>query len=213
MLNTLMHQSEVWAWRQTHYRLPRRVWPPCPARHGNRPGIGRKSSGPWRRLRQLGMVPPLTPQPPPASWSSAFSRHWPNSSADWSPSARLPAWPRRARPERRPTVQDGRRQVAPGGGRHGAAGDQGWRSVRRTRRHAPNPVPAHFTQGGLAPIVIPAHYEGPEHIRLMHLLRRPVIRITFGTPISIPLDASADKKAALILWGQIENAMNALGKR
>ncbi|WP_083384675.1 lysophospholipid acyltransferase family protein [Cupriavidus sp. USMAHM13] len=58
--------------------------------------------------------------------------------------------------------------------------------------------------------IIPAHYEGPEHIRLIHLFRRPVIRVTFGAPISTPLDASTDKEAALTLTAKLENAMSAL---
>lgn len=61
-------------------------------------------------------------------------------------------------------------------------------------------------------IIVPAHYEGPEHIRLIHLFRRPVIRVTFGAPIATPLDAPTDKEAALRLTAQLDNAMNALAK-
>ena len=59
--------------------------------------------------------------------------------------------------------------------------------------------------------VVPARYEGPDKIRLMHLFRRPVIRVTFGVPIVVPSDAPTDKDAALRLTEDIEKAMNVLG--
>jgi 1-acyl-sn-glycerol-3-phosphate acyltransferase len=60
--------------------------------------------------------------------------------------------------------------------------------------------------------IVPAHYEGPENIRLSHLFRRPTIRVTFGTPITTQLDAPADKETALRLTEQLESAMSALGQ-
>jgi 1-acyl-sn-glycerol-3-phosphate acyltransferase len=59
-------------------------------------------------------------------------------------------------------------------------------------------------------IIVPAYYEGPEHIRLIHLFRRPVIHVTFGAPIATPLGAPADKEAALRLTAQLDNAMSTL---
>jgi DNA invertase Pin-like site-specific DNA recombinase len=53
----------------------------------------------------------------------------------------------RARAERRPAVQDDRRQAAAGDGGNGAARDQGRRPVPGTWRHAADPVSACFTQG------------------------------------------------------------------
>ena len=58
--------------------------------------------------------------------------------------------------------------------------------------------------------IVPVHYEGPEHIRLIHLFRRPTIRVTFGTPIATPRDTPVDKEAALKLTAQLENAMSTL---
>ncbi len=55
--------------------------------------------------------------------------------------------------------------------------------------------------------IVPAHYEGPEHIRFIHLLRRPIIRVTFGAPITPQRDTPADKEAALRLTEQLDNAM------
>ncbi len=54
---------------------------------------------------------------------------------------------RRARAERRPAVQDDRRQAAAGDGGNGSARDQGRRPVPGTWRHAADPVSACFTQG------------------------------------------------------------------
>lgn len=53
----------------------------------------------------------------------------------------------RARAERRPAVQDDRRQAAAGDGGNGSARDQGRRPVPGTWRHAADPVSACFTQG------------------------------------------------------------------
>lgn len=60
--------------------------------------------------------------------------------------------------------------------------------------------------------IVPAHYEGPEQIRLIHLFRRPTIRVTFGAPIRPQLDAPAHthKEAALRLTERLEEAMLAL---
>ena len=51
------------------------------------------------------------------------------------------------RPERRPAVQDDRRQAAAGDGGNGAVRDQGRRPVPGTWHHAADPVSAYFTQG------------------------------------------------------------------
>ena len=59
-------------------------------------------------------------------------------------------------------------------------------------------------------IIVPAHYEGPEHIRISHLFRRPIICVTFGAPIATPLNALADKEAALRLTAQLDNASGTL---
>lgn len=58
--------------------------------------------------------------------------------------------------------------------------------------------------------IVPAHYEGPEQIRFIHLLRRPSIRITFGSPIVIPQDAPTDKEAAFKLTAELDEAMKAV---
>lgn len=58
--------------------------------------------------------------------------------------------------------------------------------------------------------VIPARYDGPAQIRLTHLLRRPIIRVTFGSPIVTSPDAPDDKKAALRLTAELDEAMKAL---
>lgn len=58
--------------------------------------------------------------------------------------------------------------------------------------------------------IVPAHYEGPAQIRFIHLLRRPAIRVTFGTPIIISSDAPADKEAALRLTAELDEAMKAV---
>lgn len=61
--------------------------------------------------------------------------------------------------------------------------------------------------------IIPAHYDGPEHIRLIHLFRRPTIRVTFGAPIVPPSDAPVDREAAQRLTAQLENAMSTIVSR
>lgn len=58
--------------------------------------------------------------------------------------------------------------------------------------------------------IIPAHYQGPERIRLIHLFRRPTIRVTFGAPIVILPDTTTDKAAALRLTAQLDETMNAI---
>jgi len=61
--------------------------------------------------------------------------------------------------------------------------------------------------------IIPAHFDGPPDIRLVHLVHRPTIRITFGPPIEIPPDAPADKDSAIKLTAEIDDAMNTLSLR
>ncbi|NOU15784.1 MAG: 1-acyl-sn-glycerol-3-phosphate acyltransferase [Methylococcaceae bacterium] len=58
--------------------------------------------------------------------------------------------------------------------------------------------------------IVPTHYEGPEKIRFIHLFCRPLIRVTFGTPIVIPKDALTDKEVALRLTAELDEAMNAI---
>jgi 1-acyl-sn-glycerol-3-phosphate acyltransferase len=58
--------------------------------------------------------------------------------------------------------------------------------------------------------IIPAHYEGPEQIRFIHLFCRPAIHVTFGTPIVIPSDMPIDKQTALQLTTDIDEAINSL---
>ena len=58
--------------------------------------------------------------------------------------------------------------------------------------------------------IVPAHYEGPEQIRFIHLLRRPAIRVTFGAPIVIPPDMPIDKQMALRLTTELDEAMSSL---
>ncbi len=59
-------------------------------------------------------------------------------------------------------------------------------------------------------MIVPAHYAGPEHIRLSHLFRRPDICVTFGVPIIPSVDVRADKEAAMKLTAQLDDAMSAL---
>lgn len=56
--------------------------------------------------------------------------------------------------------------------------------------------------------IVPAYYDGPEQIRLIHLFRRPVIQVTFGVPIVIPPDAPSDKDASFRLTAEIDEAMS-----
>jgi len=61
--------------------------------------------------------------------------------------------------------------------------------------------------------IVPAHYDGPERFRLIHLFRRPLIRITFGTPIVIPQDVSANKATALQLTDELDQAMKIVAQQ
>lgn len=58
--------------------------------------------------------------------------------------------------------------------------------------------------------IVPAHYDGPDRFRLSHLLRRPVIRITFGAPLVLPNDVSANKATALQLTTELDLAMKCI---
>lgn len=60
--------------------------------------------------------------------------------------------------------------------------------------------------------VVPAHYDGPERFQLIHLLRRPHIRITFGPPLVIPKDVSANKATALQLTNELDRAMKSISQ-
>jgi 1-acyl-sn-glycerol-3-phosphate acyltransferase len=55
--------------------------------------------------------------------------------------------------------------------------------------------------------IVPAHYEGPDSIRLKHLFRRPAIRITFGPAVAMPKDAAPNKATALQLTDELDRAM------
>jgi 1-acyl-sn-glycerol-3-phosphate acyltransferase len=61
--------------------------------------------------------------------------------------------------------------------------------------------------------IVPAHYDGPERFRLIHLVRKPRIRITFGAPIVIPKDASANKATALQLTDELDQAMKSVSQQ
>ena len=61
--------------------------------------------------------------------------------------------------------------------------------------------------------IVPAHYDGPERFRLIHLLRRPLIRITFGAPIVIPQDVPANKATALQLTNELDQAMKIVSQQ
>lgn len=61
--------------------------------------------------------------------------------------------------------------------------------------------------------IVPAHYDGPERFRLIHLLRRPLIRIAFGTPIVIPKDVSANKATAQQLTSELDQAMKLVSQQ
>ncbi|MGE8450832.1 MAG: lysophospholipid acyltransferase family protein [Pseudomonadales bacterium] len=58
--------------------------------------------------------------------------------------------------------------------------------------------------------IVPAHYDGPDRFRLVHLLRRPVIRITFGAPLVTTEGTPVGKTAALQLTAELDGAMKAL---
>lgn len=64
-------------------------------------------------------------------------------------------------------------------------------------------------------LIIPAHYSGPDRFRLVHLLRRPIIRISFGPPISIPVPPTAvtEKGIAMQLTTELEQAMKAIAQQ
>lgn len=55
--------------------------------------------------------------------------------------------------------------------------------------------------------IVPAYYDGPERLSLFHLLRRPEIQITFGSPIVIPPDLGLDKATALQITAHLDQAM------
>jgi 1-acyl-sn-glycerol-3-phosphate acyltransferase len=59
-----------------------------------------------------------------------------------------------------------------------------------------------------APIV-PAYYDGPSRLRLGHLLRRPRIGVTFGTPIDTAGFAAGGKEGTLRLTAAMDAAMKA----
>ena len=58
--------------------------------------------------------------------------------------------------------------------------------------------------------IVPASYQGPEALRLSHLVRRPAIRVVFGAPIAPPADGASDKATALRITAQLDEAMRAI---
>ena len=56
----------------------------------------------------------------------------------------------RSRQERRAPLQDDRHQATPGDGQHGATGNQGGQSLRRTRDYPADALPACVAQGRIA---------------------------------------------------------------
>lgn len=60
--------------------------------------------------------------------------------------------------------------------------------------------------------IIPAYYDGPNRLRLIHLLRRPKIHITFGTPIAVSEDMQPTKEAALQLTSELDQAMKTISQ-
>ena len=58
--------------------------------------------------------------------------------------------------------------------------------------------------------IVPAHYEGLDRIRVVHLFCRPTIRITFGPAVAIPADAVASKVTALQLTNELDQAIKLL---
>lgn len=58
--------------------------------------------------------------------------------------------------------------------------------------------------------MVPAAYQGPDALRLSHLLRRPTIRVVFGAPIAPPADGASDKATALRITAQLDEAMRAI---
>lgn len=60
--------------------------------------------------------------------------------------------------------------------------------------------------------IVPTHYDGPARFQLIHLFRRPRIRITFGAPLVIPADVSANKAMALQLTNELDQAMKRISQ-
>lgn len=61
--------------------------------------------------------------------------------------------------------------------------------------------------------IVPAHYDGPDRFRWIHLFRRPLIRITFGTPLVIPKDVSVNKATAQQLTSELDQAMTMVSQQ
>lgn len=61
--------------------------------------------------------------------------------------------------------------------------------------------------------IVPAHYHGPPAFRFSHLFRRPLIRITFGAPITPEAGLVTDKSAALQLTADLDQAMKNVAAR
>lgn len=61
--------------------------------------------------------------------------------------------------------------------------------------------------------IVPAHYDGPGEIRASHFFTRPRIRITFGPPIVLPPDATANKESALALTLAMDEAMKRVAEQ
>jgi 1-acyl-sn-glycerol-3-phosphate acyltransferase len=54
--------------------------------------------------------------------------------------------------------------------------------------------------------LVPAFYEGPKHMQMGHVMRRPRIRVTFGTPIPTT-DLQPGKVTAFALTQQLKGAI------
>ncbi len=57
--------------------------------------------------------------------------------------------------------------------------------------------------------LVPAFYEGPKHMQIGHIIHRPRIRVTFGTPIPTA-DLPSGKATTQALTRQLEGAIVAL---
>jgi 1-acyl-sn-glycerol-3-phosphate acyltransferase len=58
--------------------------------------------------------------------------------------------------------------------------------------------------------IVPAHYAGPDRMRVAHLWRRPRIRVQFGAPLPTHEFAGNDKSTALRVTAALDAAMQAV---
>jgi 1-acyl-sn-glycerol-3-phosphate acyltransferase len=57
--------------------------------------------------------------------------------------------------------------------------------------------------------IVPAYYDGPDRVSLLHLLRRPGVLVTFGAPIDTGAFRAGGKEGTLRLTSAMEAAMKA----